>query len=75
MSDESLEPNVDARDSFGGQTPLYLAAKNKKEECVRLLLEKGADLNIRCGKDNFTVRQVKKTLPEGLILKHTLNFT
>jgi ankyrin repeat protein len=66
LSDEALVPNVDARDSYGGQTPLYLAAKNKKEECVRLLLEKGADLNIRCGKDNFTVRQVSGVDPANL---------
>jgi ankyrin repeat protein len=58
LSDDSLTPNVDARDAFGGQTPLYLAAKEKKEECVKLLIGKGADLNVRCGKDNLTVRQV-----------------
>ena len=56
FSDDSLEPNVDARDS-GGQTPLYLAAKGKHGGCVQLLRSKGADLNIRCGNDNLTVRQ------------------
>ena len=58
LSDDSFAPNVDARDSYGAQTPLYLAAKGKHEECVKLLLAKGADLNIRCGKENYTVRQV-----------------
>lgn len=31
----------------GGQTPLYLACKNGNKECIKLLLEAGADRSIK----------------------------
>jgi ankyrin repeat protein len=40
--------NVNAKDRKGGQTPLYLAAAEKQWECVKYLLEKGADPSIPC---------------------------
>jgi ankyrin repeat protein len=38
---------VDARESFGGQTPLMWAAARRHPEMVELLADKGADLNAR----------------------------
>ena len=71
FSDESLEANVDARDSRG-LTPMYLAAKGKHGSCVQLLRSKGADLNIRCGSDNLTVRQACcKSQPQFVASKQT----
>ena len=40
--------DVDVKDRKGGQTPLYLAIKSKCEESVKLLIGKGADLNVVC---------------------------
>lgn len=31
----------------GGQTPLYLACKNGNKDCIKLLLEAGADQSIK----------------------------
>ena len=39
--------NVNAKNA-GGQTALYFAAANKKAECVELLTNAVADVNIRC---------------------------
>ena len=44
------EADLDAKDKTGGRTPLYLAALNKQAECVRLLVENGASLDVRCGR-------------------------
>ena len=44
------EADLDAKDKAGGRTPLYLAAINKQAECVRLLVENGASLEVRCGR-------------------------
>lgn len=33
----------------GGQTPLYLACKNGSKECIKLLLEAGADRSMKTG--------------------------
>ena len=38
---------IDARDTDSGATPLYDAASWGKLEVVKLLLEKGADMNAR----------------------------
>ena len=49
------EADLEAKDKAGGRTPLYLAAVNKQAECVRLLVENGASLDVRCGR--FTPRE------------------
>ena len=36
--------NADAKDNRGGQTALFIAAKEKNAEAVKLLLENGASL-------------------------------
>ena len=38
--------NVDAIDGNGGATPLFLAGTRGHTECVRLLLDRGADPSI-----------------------------
>ena len=38
---------VDARDNAGGRTPLLLAARGLHEESVRVLLQHGANPDIR----------------------------
>ncbi len=40
--------NQNAKDRKGGQTPLYLAAAAKQWDCVKYLLESGADSSIPC---------------------------
>ena len=40
--------NVNAKDRKGGQTPVYLAAAAKQWDCVKYLLESGADSSIPC---------------------------
>ncbi len=40
--------NLNAKDRKGGQTPLYLAAAAKQWDCVKYLLESGADSSIPC---------------------------
>ncbi len=40
--------NLNAKDRKGGQTPLYLAAAAKHWDCVKYLLESGADSSIPC---------------------------
>jgi len=42
----SFHPRLDMRDG-DGNTPLHVAAKERSLVCVRLLLDAGADLNIR----------------------------
>ncbi|TRY61746.1 hypothetical protein TCAL_09528 [Tigriopus californicus] len=50
--------NVDPRDLTGGQTPLYLAAKNGHAKSAELLIAHGAQLSLKiCGK---TVEDVIK---------------
>jgi Ankyrin repeats (3 copies) len=40
--------DVNAKDRKGGQTPLYLAAAANQWECVKYLVEHGADSSIPC---------------------------
>ncbi len=40
--------NLNAKDRKGGQTPLYLATAAKQWDCVKYLLESGADSSIPC---------------------------
>eukprot|EP00092_Neocalanus_flemingeri_P024278 GFUD01026328.1.p1 GENE.GFUD01026328.1~~GFUD01026328.1.p1 ORF type:complete len:1070 (+),score=218.12 GFUD01026328.1:113-3322(+) len=54
--------NVDSEDLMGRQTPVYLAAKNKKSEAVRILIEHGASL--RNTVENKTLQQyLKEKMP------------
>ena len=55
---------VDCRDQSGGATPLLLAARAAREDCARLLVEQGADLDLRCGK--VTPREVLAERIPGL---------
>ena len=47
---DQQDADIDVKDMSGGKTPLYLAAINKHAECVRMLVENGANLDIKCGK-------------------------
>jgi len=53
----SPPPNVHARDAFG-VTPLFVAAREGHEDCVRVLLSHGSDLQFRGGTENLSVREV-----------------
>ena len=44
------DADVDVKDMSGGRTPLFLAATNKHAECVRMLIENGANLDVKCGR-------------------------
>jgi ankyrin repeat protein len=44
---------VDARESFGGQTPLMWAAARRHPEMVELLVDKGANVNARSAVRDF----------------------
>ena len=43
---------VDAKDLAGGRTPLFLAAKNKHAECVKMLIENGANPDTKCARSS-----------------------
>jgi len=43
---------VDAKDLAGGRTPLFLAAKKKHAECVKMLIEAGANPDIKCARSS-----------------------
>jgi len=54
--------NVDSEDLMGRQTPVYLAAKNKKSDAVRILIAHGASL--RNTVENKTLQQyLKEKMP------------
>jgi ankyrin repeat protein len=38
---------IDAKDNSGGRTALYIAAASRREDCVQLLLQHGADPDIK----------------------------
>ena len=47
-----MEPDVDSKDTEYGRTPLSYAAEKGHEAIVKLLLEAGADINLKkryCG--------------------------
>eukprot|EP01112_Ceratiomyxa_fruticulosa_P000839 TRINITY_DN1077_c0_g1_i1.p1 TRINITY_DN1077_c0_g1~~TRINITY_DN1077_c0_g1_i1.p1 ORF type:complete len:255 (-),score=54.93 TRINITY_DN1077_c0_g1_i1:12-776(-) len=53
---------LDARSSFTGYTPFHAAVINGRKECVLMLLEKGADFNIK-DKAGKTARDLAKENP------------
>ena len=57
---------MDARDQVGGRTALLLAARAAQEQCVRSLIESGADPDLRVG--STTPRTVLKEKLPGLWL-------
>lgn len=64
-----MPPNVNARDAFG-LTPLFVAAQEGHEACVRMLLEHGGDLQFRGGPDRLSVMEVS---PNVSVLFDTLD--
>ena len=52
------EVDVDAKDIKGGTTPLLLAIKDKNQEAAKLLIENGANMEVRAG--NKTLKEHMK---------------
>jgi ankyrin repeat protein len=65
LLEKGVSPNT--IDRIGGETPLMYAMGRNHFECAKLLLEFGADVNIR-DKDGHTVLDVIKGRPEMLEL-------
>lgn len=49
---------VNVRDKKNGMTPLHWAANGGKLECMKLLLEHGADVNVTDSQDNITALHI-----------------
>eukprot|EP00095_Tigriopus_kingsejongensis_P000143 maker-scaffold188_size271682-snap-gene-1.26 protein:Tk00143 transcript:maker-scaffold188_size271682-snap-gene-1.26-mRNA-1 annotation:"transient receptor potential cation channel protein painless" len=58
---QESKANVNAKDNKGHQTPLFLAAKRRNAEAVKLLLEHGASLT-----DLVGTKSVKEAIKENL---------
>lgn len=66
-----IEYGVNVNESFNGITPLMLAARSNKAEIVKLLLEKGADADLKDEKGNTAAKyaQMSKAVDALAILQ------
>ncbi|KAK2756499.1 Nuclear factor NF-kappa-B p100 subunit [Arachnomyces sp. PD_36] len=64
--------NINSEDSYSQNTPLHLAAKSRRPEAVRLLLEAGADVSAR-NIDGETALHYSASSPDAEIVKLLLN--
>lgn len=59
--------NVDAKDNDSGRTPLSYAAANGREAVVRLLLDRGADIEAKANSGRTPLSYATKNRHEAVV--------
>ena len=58
---------LDVKDKFEGETALHLASRNEHLEVVKLLIERGADINIKNNEGETPLDFAKKRPKRELV--------